>query len=635
MRKIRLLLFVSLAAAVGYQFGCGSSKTPETERPKNESPPALAAAPKADQAAADDAPDDKNPADIAGAPVPDAEEAANSPQAVDSTLAPEENVPPRAEPENPETTTAATSEIVRRLLLLTGGGPLVVDVALTVDGRTSEQASDEWIDQLLAAADTDENGEPTWDEAVASPRLGFSEFAGNTGDQQERIRMYDRDRDGVVDRWEMWTLVSHGDAAGIAFRLSGADAMGNMAAPLADVQYLLDLDDNGQLSAEEIAAAPGQLKLADVDDDDLLDFQELERADLAAEQNAVQQNRSRQPLPAVQLDEQTSWGVVFYELKERYHYGGPFDAKDFPLVPHLVDALDQNENGELDRDEVAGLVDVEPHLVLAVALGVVEGDNPARLEVAKIDPRLGIAEADLLASPAGLRIDLPGMTLEFSASDASGADAYAAAAQAELDKFDADKNAYLELHELEDDRADDFAAWDANGDGRVFLDELTAAFQSQRSPLLSRIEANVAESRQSLFAALDVSRDSRLSAREIQQAAARFRELDQDGDGRLVQREMPGRISVVLRRGPAGPQAAQTMATFTADDTTAGPAWFVGMDSNRDGDVSRREFLGPMSAFDQLDTDADGFLSAAEAGEEASDVKAPADDAPIHSDETN
>jgi Ca2+-binding EF-hand superfamily protein len=46
----------------------------------------------------------------------------------------------------------------------------------------------------------------------------------------------------------------------------------------------------------------------------------------------------------------------------------------------------------------------------------------------------------------------------------------------------------------------------------------------------------------------------------------------------------------------------------------AGPSWFRKMDRNKDGDVSRREFLGPRAAFEKLDRDHDGLIDAAEAG---------------------
>jgi len=57
----------------------------------------------------------------------------------------------------------------------------------------------------------------------------------------------------------------------------------------------------------------------------------------------------------------------------------------------------------------------------------------------------------------------------------------------------------------------------------------------------------------------------------------------------------------------------------------AGPAWFRKMDRNRDGDVSRREFLGTREQFDRLDLDHDGLLSPkeAQAATAARPIKAP------------
>jgi hypothetical protein len=43
------------------------------------------------------------------------------------------------------------------------------------------------------------------------------------------------------------------------------------------------------------------------------------------------------------------------------------------------------------------------------------------------------------------------------------------------------------------------------------------------------------------------------------------------------------------------------------------PKWFRDGDFNGDGDVSRREFVGPLEHFRQLDLNEDGFVSAAEA----------------------
>jgi Ca2+-binding EF-hand superfamily protein len=48
------------------------------------------------------------------------------------------------------------------------------------------------------------------------------------------------------------------------------------------------------------------------------------------------------------------------------------------------------------------------------------------------------------------------------------------------------------------------------------------------------------------------------------------------------------------------------------DELLDGPRWFKRMDRNRDGDLSRREFLGPLETFTQFDQDKDGLISVEE-----------------------
>ena len=97
---------------------------------------------------------------------------------------------------------------------------------------------------------------------------------------------------------------------------------------------------------------------------------------------------------------------------------------------------------------------------------------------------------------------------------------------------------------------------------------------------------------------------------------------DGDGDGRVSADEIPYHFQVNIARGGLlrsdrrrhgrsrcrgrWPRAGRSRPA-------AGPDWFQKMDRNHDGDVSRREFLGPRDQFDRLDRDNDGLIDADEA----------------------
>lgn len=154
---------------------------------------------------------------------------------------------------------------------------------------------------------------------------------------------------------------------------------------------------------------------------------------------------------------------------------------------------------------------------------------------------------------------------------------------------------------------------DRNEDRRLTRAEHTAWLELQRQVAEAQILVTVIDYGRSWFVQLDGDRDGGLSVRELHTAEARLAksELIAEMNGKLSTKrpvkEPPQVLTVTVSRG-------HPRRLLQGGTSIVGPTWFIAMDRNGDGDVSRREWLLETEAFDRYDKDRDGLIDFREAG---------------------
>jgi Ca2+-binding EF-hand superfamily protein len=386
---------------------------------------------------------------------------------------------------------------------------------------------------------------------------------------------------------------------------------------LATFWQILDQNRDGIIDPDERNAAAARLAAKDSDDDEIVTASEMKPTRESADpQMMLADRRRRGPDAAKLLGEHADWASIQQALEQAYAGGGKLRGESAAFLSSLFDELDANHDGRLVQSEVKRLNDVPAHVVMEVAFGS-DATNGPRLKLRSAASELSKSSPTVVEQPGWLTISLRGSTIVFATNDSVARADFAAQVKQALDMFDQNKDGYLERSELPENLQSQlgrFQAVDADSDGKAYPHEIEAFLSQQQAGLRAQIHARARDAEDLLFDALDVNHDQRLDSREIQHAAQRLTELDVDGDGVLTPDELPEVLTIVLARGSietpdvtfAVPPAAP------AETGKKAPRWFAAMDANQDGVISRREFLGTVEQFEQLDRDASGLLELSE-----------------------
>ncbi|MGF1582962.1 MAG: hypothetical protein ACFCD0_26885 [Gemmataceae bacterium] len=160
-----------------------------------------------------------------------------------------------------------------------------------------------------------------------------------------------------------------------------------------------------------------------------------------------------------------------------------------------------------------------------------------------------------------------------------------------------------------------FPLFDKNGDRKITEAEIQRFWNLLQRSRNQYVSVKFQSEGRKLFTVIDGNRDGRLTMRELLSAWDDLKTLDFDKDEQISEQEFPKEFTVYVSQG----RIYSTNNPYTPRPVSRtsyrgnGPLWFQRMDTNGDGDVSAREFLGDRGIFDRLDADKDGLIDAIEA----------------------
>lgn len=515
----------------------------------------------------------------------------------------------------------ARSQDPETIVFLSPRGPFFIGVRLTVD----DAGFGDWLtgylfDKLDAGRDRKLGREEL---GLMPPRL-LTRLGLESGEKFAAAVLSDKES---VTKKEFITFVKERLATSFLISEKQRDAVQAI-----NILPKFDADKDGHLSEQELQNALNHQTQQDIDDDEALSAAELlPFRDPGARNAAIAPNPD--DLPFIQIVHGAEQRLA--ERLVRYYAQAGTKSKltleGTRLTAEQFRAVDSDGDGNWNAEETTLFLKKPKHHVLLHVRFSRRGKPKLTYEVLTKDDSV-VAQPDKLGDRLSLRLDELPIVIKCDQYLSSGARFTRAFCGQRFSVSDKDRNKYLDADEFASFSGEvsgsvgmlEFGSLDTNGDEMVTRTELFQYLDRDTIAAQSQLEVTVASDGRSMFQMLDTNLDRRLSMRELQTGFDRLAALDRDNDRRVSRIEASSPSQYTLQVGLGRPQLFRggmnanmdmmsTNTVIRSTDRLEGPLWFRKMDRNRDGDVSRREFLGSSSQFDSLDSDKDGLLNAAEA----------------------
>ncbi|MEK6257429.1 MAG: EF-hand domain-containing protein [Planctomycetota bacterium] len=504
---------------------------------------------------------------------------------------------------------AATSEI-RDVILMLESGPLHVRVHVAVGGVSPMDARRASLDRLLKTLDTDGDGKLSQQEAGRSPlfrekqRPKASEFFKEIGAVPTFSR---RDMEQQIERIGGETVV---------YRQNASTSDNDDA-----IFTLLDANKDKIVDAMEMQDSVDLLLAKDSDDDECVTLEEFAPPPTPADQIAAQMNQPRpQTATVAELLRDTNQTLLPAQLIQKFDKdrNRKLSPEELGWSKERVATCDTDKDGQLNLKELGGLKNSPVDIELEVDVIRKEG-QPMLRALGSLAKRTDGDRVPDLAT-----ISLPTAVVTFSSREVDPFEASMTIALRTFNELDTDKNGYLDKDETmvrERFGRGLFDQIDADGDGKIFGEEMKEFIRARGEPVATTCQIMVFDDGKGFFSTLDSNGDRRISMREMRYADKTLTKMKSNNKPGLAAEEPARRYRIEFvrgvfnpfgnpeRRNPFMPQPV----VATVKQSPVGPIWFQRWDRNNDGDITWREFLGPRDAFEQLDADRDELIDPKEA----------------------
>jgi Ca2+-binding EF-hand superfamily protein len=518
---------------------------------------------------------------------------------------------------------------VQDLIVLAPNRPILLRLHLFADGKPAADRWAAYLDRLFDFFDRDEDGFLDKEEIqrIFSPTLLRQLFNGNFTVVRDMapppLQSLDLNEDGKVSREEFHTYYRR-FGAGPVFVVF--DSLPPIDDTLSEALFAaLDANHDGKLSAAELAAASQNLRQFDIDDDELITPQEILSADLARNQRSLPSRMAvgvqLLSIPKEDGPRRLSQRLrIAKDILARYDRDKDqkLDPEEIALPADLFASLDNNNDGKLDALELLRWVIARPDGEAIVRLRGVHGRPAAASTAEPLGKGAWQRETEhTLTLPSDeLHLHLSALSSTIGHINAASARQFYAE---QMRSVDVEDRGFVTRREVREQHSPylqfAFEVADRDEDGQLTRVELDAFADLLGGAGGAETLVTLRGGDRGLFGLLDTDRDGRLSLRELHGAARRLAPFARHG--RVALRTIHQQYQIVISQGPPRLGPVESMNPFPVSIAgprpARGPLWFRKMDRNGDGDVSRREFLGPKAAFDRLDLDKDGLISLEEA----------------------